>query len=51
MLSAVILSCLLAGAGAACAAHYLPAYAAVLEKGAGMLIIAGLALLGVAVRP
>jgi len=48
MLLAAILSSLFAGIAAACAAHYVPAHVALLERSGGYLMILGLALLGAA---
>jgi hypothetical protein len=46
MLTAFIVSCLIAGIGAACAVPYAPAHAAALERCGGILMIAGLASFG-----
>ena len=43
---AFIVSCLIAGVGAASAVPYAPAHAAALERCGGFLMIAGLASLG-----
>jgi hypothetical protein len=48
MLSAAIGFCLLAGLGASCAAPYMPAHVALMERTGGVLMIAGLALFGAA---
>lgn len=48
MLSVAIAFCLLAGLGASCAAPYAPAHVETLESAGGLLMIAGLAMLGVA---
>jgi hypothetical protein len=48
LLLAFIVSCLIGGMGAACAAPYAPAHVAVLERCGGILLIAGLASLGAA---
>jgi hypothetical protein len=48
MVGAVILLSLLAGMGAACAAPYVPAHVAALERCGGTLMVASLALLGAA---
>lgn len=46
VLCGVILLSLCTGVGAACAAPYVPAHVALLERCGGYLIIAGFALLG-----
>ena len=48
MLAAFILSCVIAGVGASCAAPYMPAHVALLERCGGILLITGLACLGAA---
>jgi hypothetical protein len=48
MLSVAIALCLLAGLGASCAAPYMPAHVASMERIGGALMIAGLALFGAA---
>lgn len=48
MLPAFILSCLLSGVGAACAAPYAPMHVAAFERCGGILMVTGLALLGAA---
>jgi hypothetical protein len=48
MMGVVILLSLLGGMGAACAAPYVPAHVATLEKCGGTLMVASLALLGAA---
>jgi hypothetical protein len=46
MLAAFIVSCLIAGVGASCAAPHVPAHVVLLERCGGILLVAGLALLG-----
>ena len=48
MLSAAVISCLLAGVGVSSAAPYAPAHVATLESCGGFLMVAALALLGAA---
>jgi hypothetical protein len=48
MLGVAVLLSLCAGVGAACAAPYVPAHIALLERCGGYLMVAGLALLGAA---
>lgn len=48
MLSVAITFCLLGGLGASCAAPYVPAHVEALESAGGMLMLTGLAMLGVA---
>lgn len=46
MLAVFIVSCLVAGVGASCAAPYVPVHVALFERCGGMLLVAGLVLLG-----
>jgi hypothetical protein len=48
MLSATIVSCLLAGVGVSCAAPYVPAHIAAFERCGGILMVTALALFGAA---
>lgn len=48
MWTAAIVSCLIAGFGAACAAPHAPAHVAALERCGGLLMVVGLGLLGAA---
>lgn len=48
MLSVAIAFCLVTGLGASCAAPYAPGHVEALESAGGMLMLAGLAMLGMA---
>lgn len=48
MLAAFIASCLVGGVTVSCAAPYVPAHVMLFERCGGMLLVAGLALLGAA---